>query len=303
MKSRKAGKRIAMSQKIDVAIIGPGNIGTDLMYKILKRSKFMNLKLVVGIYSNSEGLRLAADNGVDSSSRGIEAVLEDKAIKIAFDATMAGVHLKNAPLLKKAKIKAIDLTPAAIGPYVCPVVNLDEHYESENLNLMTCGAQATVPMVYAVSRTTKVKYAEIVATIASKSAGPGTRQSIDEFTVTTAKGIRELGGAEKSKAIIILNPAEPPLIMRNTIYLVVENQDQEVINGAVDEMLRKLQEYVPGYRLKIPPIFDEEKVTIVTEVEGAGDFLPTYSGNLDIETSAAVAVGDRIAAKMLKELV
>lgn len=292
-----------MTNKLDVAIIGPGNIGTDLMYKIMKRSRFMNLKLLVGIYSNSEGLRLAAENGVSTSSRGIEAVLEDKSIKIAFDATMASVHIQNAPLLKEAKIKAIDLTPAAIGPYVCPVVNLDEHYESENLNLMTCGAQATVPMVYAVSKTTKIKYAEIIATIASKSAGPGTRQSIDEFTVTTAKGIRELGRAEKSKAIIILNPAEPPLIMRNTIYLVVENQDQNAINKAVKAMLKKLQEYVPGYRLKMPPIFDEEKLTIVTEVEGAGDFLPTYSGNLDIETSAAVAVGDKIAAEILKELV
>lgn len=296
------GETIAMSKKIDVAIIGPGNIGTDLMYKILKRSRFMNLKLVVGIYSNSEGLRLAAENEVSTSIRGIEAVLEDKAIKIAFDATMANAHMQNAPLLKEAKITAIDLTPAAIGPYVCPVVNLDEHYESDNLNLMTCGAQATVPMVYAVSETTKIEYAEIIATIASKSAGPGTRQSIDEFTVTTAKGIRELGGAEKSKAIIILNPAEPPLIMRNTIYLVVKKQNQEAINMAVNAMLKKLQEYVPGYRLKMPPMFDEEKVTIVTEVEGAGDFLPNYSGNLDIETSAAVAVGDKIAAKMLKEL-
>lgn len=288
-----------MSEKIDVAIIGPGNIGTDLMYKIKKRSKFMNLKLMAGIYSTSEGLKLAAEQGVETSSDGIDAVLADKSIKIAFDATMAGAHKKHAPLLKQAKIKAIDLTPAAVGPYVCPVVNLDQHYDVENLNLITCGAQATVPIVYAVSQVTKVKYAEIVATIASKSAGPGTRQSIDEFTQTTAKALMVVGKAETGKAIIILNPAEPPIIMRNTIYLVVEDQDQIAIRNSIDNMLIKLQEYVPGYRLRMPPIFEDMKITVVTEVEGAGDYLPSYSGNLDIETSAAVAVGDQLASKLL----
>lgn len=290
-----------MNEKIDVAIIGPGNIGTDLMYKIKKRSKFMNLKLVTGIYSNSEGLKLAAEQGIKTSSDGINAVLADKNIKIAFDATMAEAHKKHAPLLKKAKIKAIDLTPAAVGPYVCPVVNLDQHYDIDNFNLITCGAQATVPIVYAVSQVTKVKYAEIVATIASKSAGPGTRQSIDEFTQTTAKALMVVGGAETGKAIIILNPADPPIIMRNTIYMIVEDQDENRIRSSIDNMLNKLKEYVPGYRLRIPPIFDEMKVTVVTEVEGAGDYLPSYSGNLDIETSAAVAVGDRLASKLLRE--
>ena len=288
-----------MSEKIDVAIIGPGNIGTDLMYKIKKRSKFMNLKLMAGIYSTSEGLKLAAQQGVETSSEGIDAILADKMIKIAFDATMAGAHKKHAPLLKEAKIKAIDLTPAAVGPYVCPVVNLDQHYDFDNLNLITCGAQATVPIVYAVSQVTKVKYAEIVATIASKSAGPGTRQSIDEFTQTTARALMDVGKAETGKAIIILNPAEPPIIMRNTIYLIVEDQDENAIRGTIDNMLLKLQEYVPGYRLRMPPIFDDMKVTVVTEVEGAGDYLPSYSGNLDIETSAAVAVGDQLASKLL----
>jgi len=290
-----------MSEKIDVAIIGPGNIGTDLMFKIKKRSKFMNLKLMTGIYSTSEGLRLAAEQGVETSSDGINAVLEDKSIKIAFDATMASAHNKHAPLLKEANIKAIDLTPAAVGPYICPVVNLDQHYDADNLNLITCGAQATVPIVYAVSQVTKVKYAEIIATIASKSAGPGTRQSIDEFTQTTAKALMAVGGAEKGKAIIILNPAEPPIVMRNTIYLVVEDQDEARIRKAIDHMLVKLNEYVPGYRLRMPPIFDDMKVTVVTEVEGAGDYLPSYSGNLDIETSAAVAVGDRLASKLLSK--
>jgi acetaldehyde dehydrogenase (acetylating) len=290
-----------MKDKIDVAIIGPGNIGTDLMYKIMKRSKYMNLKLMAGIYSTSEGLRLASDLGIGTSSNGIDAVISDKSIEIAFDATMASVHKKNAPLLKKAKIKAIDLTPAAVGPYVCPVVNLEEHYDSDNINLITCGAQATVPMVFAVSQVTNIKYAEIVATIASKSAGPGTRQSIDEFTETTAKAIIEVGRAETGKAIIILNPAEPPLVMRNTIYLVTEKVDQDKIVNAVEQMLIKLKEYVPGYRLRMPPMFDEEKITIVTEVEGAGDYLPAYSGNLDLETSAAVAVGDRLAFRLLEK--
>jgi acetaldehyde dehydrogenase (acetylating) len=227
-------------------------------------------------------------------------VLRDKSIKMAFDATTAAAHLKNAQRLKDAGIRAIDLTPAAVGPYVCPVVNLAENLDAPNVNLITCGAQATVPIVSAVSSVTRVNYAEIVATLASKSAGPGTRQNIDEFTQTTARGLEIVGKATKGKAIIILNPAEPPIMMRNTIYMMVEDQKKEEIVAAVEGMVKRIKEYVPGYRLRLPPIFDEEKITIMIEVEGAGDFLPTYSGNLDIETSAAIAIGERIAERLLQ---
>lgn len=287
--------------RVNVVIIGPGNIGTDLMYKIINRSKFMNLKLMVGIYSNSEGLKRAHDLGIEASSNGIDTVLRDKSTKIAFDATTASAHLKNAPLLERAGIRAIDLTPAAVGPYVCPIINMDEHLNRPNINLITCGAQATIVIVAAISCVTRVKYAEIVATIASKSAGPGTRQNIDEFTQTTARALEVLGKAEKGKAIIILNPAEPPLIMRNTIYTVVEEQNKDKIVAAVEKMVKKVQEYVPGYRLRVPPIFDEDKVTTMIEVEGVGDFLPRYAGNLDIQTSVALAIGDRIAEKLVGE--
>lgn len=287
--------------RVNAAIIGPGNIGTDLMYKILKRSKFMNLRIMVGIYADSEGLKRARDLGIEASSEGIDALLRDKSIKIAFEATTAAAHLKNAPLLDRAGIRAIDLTPAAVGPYVCPIVNMDEHINCPNINLITCGAQATVPVVATISSVTRVKYAEIVATIASKSAGPGTRQNIDEFTQTTARGLEVVGKAEKGKAIIILNPAEPPIIMRNTIYTIVEEQNKDKIVAAVEMMVSKVKEYVPGYRLRVPPIFDEEKVTTMIEVEGEGAFLPKYAGNLDIETSVAVAIGDRIAEKLVRE--
>ena len=287
--------------RINVAIIGPGNIGTDLMHKIINRSKFMNLKLMVGIYADSAGLKRARDLGIEASSKGVGIVLRDKSIKIAFEATTASAHIKNAPLLERAGIRAIDLTPAAVGPYVCPVVNIDEHINCPNINLMTCGAQATVVIVAAISSVTKVKYAEIVATIASKSAGLGTRQNIDEFTQTTARALEVVGKAEKGKAIIILNPAEPPIIMRNTIYTVVEEQNKDEIVAAIEKMVKKIKEYVPGYRLRVPPIFDEEKVTTMVEVEGAGEFLPKYAGNLDIETSVAVAIGDRIAEKLVGE--
>lgn len=287
--------------KVNVAIIGPGNIGTDLMYKIIHRSKFMNLKLMVGIYATSEGLKRASEFGIEASSEGIDAVLRDKSIKIAFEATTASAHFKNAPLLEQAGIIAIDLTPAAVGPYVCPVVNIDDNITCNNINLITCGAQATVPIVAAVSSVTKVKYAEIVATIASKSAGPGTRQNIDEFTQTTARGLEVVAKAEKGKAIIILNPAEPPIIMRNTVYTIVEEPKREEIVASIEEMVSRVHEYVPGYRLKMPPIFDEEKVTTMLEVEGAGDFLPKYAGNLDMETSAALAIGERVSKKLIEK--
>ena len=289
-------------QRVNAAIIGPGNIGTDLLYKILNRSKYMTVKLMVGIYPDSDGLKRARKLGVETSSEGINSVV-NKDIKIAFDATSADAHFKNAGILRKSGIVAVDLTPAAVGPYVCPVVNMNEHIDKLNINLITCGGQATIPIVAAVSSVTKVHYAEIVATIASKSAGPGTRQNIDEFTQTTARGVELIGGAERGKAIIILNPAEPPIIMRNTIYAMVEQVNKDVIKESVDSMIARVQEYVPGYRLRLGPLFDENKVTIMIEVEGAGDYLPDYAGNLDIETSAAVAVGEQIAKKFIEERV
>jgi acetaldehyde dehydrogenase len=288
-----------MKTKLNAAIIGPGNIGCDLMYKILRKSKFLDLKLVAGVVNveKSPGLQLAQKEGVDISSDGIRAVLARGDIDIAFDATMASAHLVHAPLLKEAGIIAIDLTPAAVGPYVMPVVNLDDHIEAMNVNLITCGGQATIPIVNAISRVTGVSYAEIVATIASKSAGPGTRQSIDEFTQTTARGVVEVGKAERGKAIILLNPAEPPMMMNNTIYALVkeeltEEKKAEIVQS-VKDMVARVQAFVPGYKLKIPPMFDENKVTVMVEVEGAGDFLPKYSGNLDIETSAAIAIAEK----------
>jgi len=271
------------------------------MYKIVRYSKYMNLKIIVGIYATSEGLKIASKLGIANSSGGIDALLSDKSIRIAFDCTTASAHFKNAELLKEVGIKAIDLTPAAVGPYVCPVVNMGEHIDVPNINLMTCGAQATVPIVAAISSVTGVTYAEIVATIASKSAGPGTRQNIDEFTQTTARTLEIVGKAEKGKAIIILNPAEPPILMRNTIYTAVKEQKKDEIIAAVNKMAKKVQQYVPGYRLRVPPIFDDDKVTTMIEVEGAGEYLPKYSGNLDIETSAALAVGDLVARKMLEK--
>jgi len=286
-------------RKVKAAIIGPGNIGTDLMYKIMKRSKYMEIDLMIGIYPNSEGLKRANTLGIKTSHEGIKAV-KGRGIDIAFDATSAAAHLQNAQVFEVEGIVAIDLTPAAIGPYVCPVINLNEHIERKNINLITCGGQATIPIVAAISAVTKVHYAEIVATIASRSAGPGTRQNIDEFTKTTARGLEVVGGAERGKAIIILNPAEPPIIMRDTIYTIVDNPDREWIEESVRSMIAKVQVYVPGYRLRVGPLIDDKQVTIMIEVEGAGDFLPTYSGNLDIETSAAVAIGEKVSENILK---
>jgi len=289
-------------KRVNVAIIGPGNIGTDLLHKIKRRSNYMDVKLMAGIYKDSEGLKIAQSMGVDTTSNGIEDVLGED-IQIAFDATLAAAHLKHAPLLKKAGIISIDLTPAAVGPYVCPVVNLNQHIDKPNINLITCGGQATIPIIAAIASVTKVKYAEIVATISSKSAGLGTRQSIDEFTRTTARGLELVGGAEKGKAIIILNPAEPPIIMRNTIYAVVDNSDEAAITEQVNKMINKVSGYVPGYRLRHGPLFDKNTVTTMIEVEGAGDYLPKYAGNLDIETSAAAAIGEVVAEKMSNERV
>ena len=289
-----------MAKKIKAAIIGPGNIGMDLMFKLMG-SDSIELDTVVGIIPESEGLALAREKGYNASHQGIESILGNKEIKIVFDATGARPHLMHAPLLEKDGKIAVDLTPAAIGPYVVPAVNAGEHIHCNNINMVTCGGQATIPIVAAINKAADVKYAEIVATISSKSAGPGTRQNIDEFTQTTANGLETVGGADKGKAIIILNPAEPPILMRDTIYARVANPDEKAINEAVSEMVATVQQYVPGYRLKVPPIVDGDKVTVMVEVEGAGHYLPKYSGNLDIMTSAAKAVGEKIAQKLINE--
>ncbi len=295
-------------EKVKVAIVGSGNIGSDLMYKLQKEPGHMELKLLAGIESESEGLRRAKDLGVGTTHEGIAPILEEDDIKLVFDATSAKAHVKHAKLLKEAGKVAVDLTPAARGPYVVPVVNLEEHLGEDNVNLMTCGAQATTPMVRAVSQVAPVAYAEMVSTVASLSAGPGTRQNIDEFTFTTARGLEEIGGARRGKAIIVLNPADPPIMMRNTVYALAEDdfEEDEVI-ASVERMVADVQRYVPGYHLKNEPVFDVKEtpwgrkklVILLIEVEGAGDFLPKYAGNLDIMTSAARGVGERLARHML----
>ena len=284
-----------MKEKLKVAIVGPGNIGSDLMYKVL-RSEKLEMTMMAGIIAESEGLQRAAGMGIQATAEGIGPLLENSEIKLVFDATGAKPHTAHAPLLREAGKIAVDLTPAALGPYVVPAVNMDVNLDKDNVNLVTCGGQATIPIVAAVNRVQGVAYGEIVATISSKSAGPGTRQNIDEFTETTAKGVEMVGGAKKGKAIIILNPAEPPIMMRDTIYCMLEEEgDPNAIAASVEKMVSVVQTYVPGYKLKVPPIIDGKLVTVMVEVEGAGDFLPTYAGNLDIMTSAAVGVAERIA--------
>ncbi|MCI1931459.1 MAG: acetaldehyde dehydrogenase (acetylating) [Clostridia bacterium] len=283
--------------KIKVGIIGPGNIGTDLMYKVM-RSKNLEMKTMTGIIE-SEGLKRAAGLGIETSLEGVKAVAEDSEIKIVFDATMASAHLQNAPILKAAGKIAIDMTPAAVGPYVVPCCNLDKLGYVDNYNMVTCGGQATIPIVNAINEVADVEYAEIVASLSSKSAGPGTRANIDEFTQTTKKGLEIIGHADKAKAIIILNPAEPPIMMCNTIYTKVKNPDEKAIIDAVNKRIKEVQAYVPGYKLRVPPIIDGDKVTCIIQVEGAGDFLPKFSGNLDIINSAAIAVAEKLADKML----
>ena len=297
------------NNKLKVAIVGSGNIGTDLMYKLLEEPGHMELAMVAGIEPESEGLKRAREEGIDATDEGIQPVLDDPEIKIVFEATSAKAHMQNAPMYKEAGKIAVDLTPAAQGPYVVPTANLTEHLDEDNVNLMTCGAQATVPMAYAVSRVAPVRYAEMVSTVASASAGPGTRQNIDEFTFTTARGLEEIGGAQEGKAIIILNPADPPLIMRNTVYVIPEDDqiDEDGITDSVEEVVSEVQKAVPGYQLKNGPTFDErdtpwgEKPVIMMflEVEGAGHYLPKYSGNLDIMTAAARKVGEGFARHLL----
>lgn len=287
--------------KIKVAVLGSGNIGTDLMMK-LRRSEIVELTTMIGIDPQSDGLKRAKDLGYEVISGGIKEFLQRPELAdIIFDATSAKAHIRHAKLLKEAGKKVIDLTPAAVGPFVIPSVNMESNLEADNINLITCGGQATIPMVHAVNRVSPVEYAEIVATISSKSAGPGTRANIDEFTQTTKRGIEQVGGAKKGKAMIILNPAEPPILMRDTVHLLIEDgviKEEEIIHS-IREMEEVVQSYVPGYRLRSEPLFNGNQVTILLEVQGAGDYLPSYSGNLDIMTAAAVKVAEEMARKQL----
>ncbi|HYD71119.1 acetaldehyde dehydrogenase (acetylating) [Azospirillum sp.] len=290
--------------KIKCALIGPGNIGTDLLYK-LKRSPVLDPVWMVGIDATSDGLKRAAEMGLKTTADGVDGLLPHVAadgIRIAFDATSAYVHAENARKLNAAGVTMIDLTPAAIGPYCVPPVNLREHIGrgEANVNMVTCGGQATIPMVYAVSRVQPVAYGEIVATVSSRSVGPGTRKNIDEFTRTTAGAIEKVGGAKRGKAIIIINPAEPPLIMRDTIHCLTEQEpDRERITRSVHAMIAEVQTYVPGYRLVNGPVFDGNRVSIFMEVEGLGDYLPKYAGNLDIMTAAAARTAEVFAEGLL----
>ncbi len=297
--------------KITAAVVGSGNIGSDLLVKLL-RSDLIEPRYMVGIDESSDGLRRARKLGVEVSAGGVAWLLaRAEAPDLVFEATSAGAHVENAPRFREAGIQAVDLTPAAVGPFVVPVVNLGEHLEAPNVNMVTCGGQATIPIVAAVSRVTSVPYAEIVASIASRSAGPGTRANIDEFTQTTARAIERIGGAERGKAIIILNPAEPPLIMRDTVFCAVPpDVDTDAIRASVDQMVAAVAAYVPGYRLVAEPQCDEPRddwggngrVSVFLEVEGNGDYLPAYSGNLDIMTAAAARVGELLAQARLPGL-
>jgi acetaldehyde dehydrogenase len=289
--------------------VGSGNIGTDLLAKLI-RSSALEARYMVGIDPDSEGLRRAAMLDVETSAGGIDWLLSrPEPPDIVFEATSAAIHRTHATRYRDMGVRAIDLTPAAVGPYVVPSVNLGEHLDADNVNLITCGGQATIPIVHAVSRVTETPYAEIVATVASRSAGPGTRANIDEFTKTTALGVEQIGGARRGKAIIILNPAEPPMIMRNTVFCAVgaECDDDEIVRS-IETMVRDVASYVPGYRLLTEPQIDAvpgggRRVAVFLEVEGAGEFLPPYAGNLDIMTAAAVRVGEDMSKHLSGALV
>ena len=305
--------------KLKVAIIGSGNIGTDLMMKVLRTSQVLEMGALVGIDPGSDGLARASRLGIATSHEGVEGLKKLPIwpeIGIVFDATSAAAHAANSEAAAEAGKVMIDLTPAAIGPYVIPVVNGDAHLDAMNVNMVTCGGQATIPMVAAVAEVAKVHYAEIVSSIASKSAGPGTRANIDEFTQTTARGIEMVGGAERGKAIIILNPAEPPVMMRGTVFTLSSGAGESEIEASVQRMVKKVQDYVPGYRLKQQVQFERFgsnnpvampgiglieglKTSVFLEVEGAAHYLPAYAGNLDIMTSAALRTGEKIAARKL----
>ena len=289
-----------MSKKLKAVIIGPGNIGTDLLMK-MQRSEWIEPVWMVGIDPASEGLKRAAEMGLKTSHTGVDGILEHIVkddIRIAFDATSAYVHAENSRKLNELGVIMIDLTPAAIGPFCVPPVNLKQHAaELEmNVNMVTCGGQATIPMVAAVSNVQAVEYGEIIATVSSRSVGPGTRQNIDEFTRTTAGAVEKVGGAKKGKAIIIINPAEPALMMRDTVHCLTEGEpDQEAITASVHAMVKEVQKYVPGYKLVNGPVFDGNRVSMFMEVEGLGDFLPKYAGNLDIMTAAGLRTAEMFA--------
>ncbi|MGB0659112.1 MAG: acetaldehyde dehydrogenase (acetylating) [Mangrovicoccus sp.] len=304
--------------KIKCAIIGSGNIGTDLMIKIMRNSQVLEMAAMVGIDPESDGLARAKRLGVATTHEGITGLtqLPDYAdIRMVFDATSAGAHKKHNEILQADGKQVIDLTPAAIGPFTIPPVNIDANLDQANVNMVTCGGQATIPMVAAVNRVSPVRYGEIVASVSSKSAGPGTRANIDEFTETTAHAIEQVGGAQRGKAIIILNPADPPVLMRDTIYCLCDDADQDAIRASIEEMVKEVQTYVPGYRMKqdvqfehvgsnqplhIPEMggdFTGLKVSIFIEVEGAAHYLPAYAGNLDIMTSAAMKTAERLVVK------
>ena len=293
-----------MTQKIKCALIGPGNIGTDLLAK-LKRSPVLEPVWMVGIDPESDGLKRAREMGIKTTAEGVDGLLpfvKEDGIQIAFDATSAYVHAENSRKLNELGVLMIDLTPAAIGPYCVPSVNLAEKVAEKamNVNMVTCGGQATIPMVAAVSRVQAVSYGEIVATVSSKSVGPGTRKNIDEFTRTTAGAVEKIGGAQKGKAIIVINPAEPPLIMRDTIHcLTVDTPKKEEIEASVQDMIKEVQKYVPGYKLVNGPVIDGNRVSIYMEVEGLGDYLPKYAGNLDIMTAAAARTAEMFAEEIL----
>ena len=293
-------------KKIKCALIGPGNIGTDLLYK-LQRSSVLEPVWMVGIDAGSEGLQRAAAMGLKTSSDGVDGLLphvEADEIRIAFDATSAYAHAEHSAKLTALGVLMIDLTPAAIGPFCVPPVNLDTLLDTQelNVNMVTCGGQATIPMVAAVSRVQPVAYGEIVATVSSRSVGPGTRKNIDEFTRTTAGAVEQVGGAKQGKAIIVINPAEPPLIMRDTVHCLTEDEpDQAAITASVHAMMAEVQKYVPGYRLVNGPVFDGKRVSVYLEVTGLGDYLPTYAGNLDIMTASAARTAELFAEHMLAE--
>ena len=293
-------------KKIKCALIGPGNIGTDLLYK-LQRSEILEPVWMVGIDPQSEGLLRAAQMGLKTTSDGVDGllphVLADE-VQIAFDATSAYVHAENSRKLNELGVLMIDLTPAAIGPFCVPPVNLNALLDAgqvPNVNMVTCGGQATIPMVAAISQVQPVAYAEIIATVSTKSVGPGTRKNIDEFTRTTAGAIEQVGGAKQGKAIIIINPAEPPLMMRDTVHCLVEGEpDQAAITASVHAMIAQVQQYVPGYRLVNGPIFEDNRVSVYLEVQGLGDFLPVYAGDLDIMTAAAARTAEMFAERLVK---
>ena len=295
-----------MTQKIKCVLIGPGNIGTDLLYK-LQRSAVLEPVWMVGVDATSEGLRRARDMGLKTTDRGLDGMLPDikeDGIQIAFDATSAYVHADNSRKVNELGVLMIDLTPAAIGPFCVPSVNLKAHIGkgAMNVNMVTCGGQATIPMVAAISQVQPVAYGEIIATVSSKSAGPGTRKNIDEFTRTTSGAVEQVGGAKKGKAIIIINPAEPPLIMRDTVHCLTESEpDQDKITASIHAMIKEVQKYVPGYKLVNGPVFDGKRVSVYLEVEGLGDFLPKYAGNLDIMTAAAARTAEMFAEEIIAE--